>query len=665
MPQVTIGNSTVREYKPAHALQTKRPTVTSLTLEFYDATASSEGGITSSTSIDTSEARYWSQKFGLGKRGGRFDHAKRKYAHPRSLTLEPSHGGSSAIVHQVIFGPPSSLESSSSANPNTKATSTSPLAVVSGPRVGLYGTSAMSPFTRALSRHSSEAATTVFGTMTTTETDKVSPDRNIQTGGHLALCGAFRNDGRLLAVGTDVGDVRVCDVTMRATLATFAPPTTTRGSGLSVRVVQWFRNGQFILSGGDDGLARVWDLGGASATGTTKSKPLVTLAGHGDAIRCGVLWQSTGGAKGSDKNMTDWKQLAMTGSYDHTIRVWNVQNIAQAGHVEGEDRCLAVLSHGAPVEALCLMKSEDAHVPVWLLSAGGTTIKVWNPVTGQCVSTTVTQHRKTITSLVAVPRAFPLEHNHRERSLSWRILTASLDGLLQFHSWNGSTGGATGKGADSFLQHLYSTKLQEAVTSVVMDEDGDRIAIGLLNGQVLVKMRGPSIEQQKRKREPDAGTYSFFQRGMNAKPKEEDYKVSTRGKKRKQRNFDIAIRQFRYADALDDALASRRPNDVIGVVEELGKRRALTTALSNRDEERLEPIVAFAIRYISKPHFTSQIVGLANKLIDIYQSVVGESEVVDELFRKLKVQIRNECRTQQILLRVVGQLDAVMASSEL
>ena len=675
MPKVTLGRTTTTEFKSSATLQSKRPKISSvLDLEFFDPSSSSaasrlgdDNKIT--TVVDPNEARYWTQKFGLGKRGGRFDAAKRKFAHPRSITLRPSHGGrGSSIVHQVLFGPPpGSDKATSSLTVTNYKISQSPLAVVGGPRVCLYGTNPLSPFIRSLSRHSTTTSIggTTFGGDGDDSNNSVDPDRSVQTGGNLALCGSYRNDGRLLAVGTDAGDVRVCDVTMRATLATFAPSSRggSRLNGLPMRAVQWFRNGQYILSGGDDGQARVWDLGGASATGTTNSKPLVTLIGHGDAIRCAVLFQQRLSKK--EKSNSEWAQLAMTGSYDHTIRVWNIQDISMpAGSGQQEemtDRCVAVLSHGSPVEALCLMKSDNPDVPVWLVSAGGTTMKVWNPVTGECLSTVTTQHRKTITSLVAVPRSHPVTSmdgtGNKERMLSWRILTSGLDGLLQFHSWDSITGS---------VQHLYSTKIHESsITSVVMDEQGDRIAIGLASGHVLVKMRGPSIEQQKR-REPHAGTYSFFQRGMNVKPKEEDYKVTTssRGKKRKQRNFDVAIRQFRYADALDDALSSRRPNDVIAVLEELGKRRALTIALSNRDEERLEPVVAFAIRYISKPHFTAQIIGLSNKLIDIYQSVAGESEVVDELFRKLKVQIKNECRTQQSLMRVVGQLDAVIASSD-
>ncbi len=590
---VTAPTST-NEFKSSSSLKTKRHTATSVTL--------GQKG-----QSDPNEARYWTQKFGLG--GYQYGTTKRKYAHPREVTLPPMRA---AIVHQLLFGP-------------SVTTKHPPLAVVTGPRVSLYGTTTTSSFTRALGRQPGASI----------GSSKIDPDRQIQTGGHLALCGTFRNDGRLLAVGTEFGEVRICDVTMRATLSTFV------AGRLPIRVATWFRNGQHLLAGGDDGTARIWDL-----SSTDRSKPLLSLVGHGDVIRCMALWEDK-------KSECEWKQLAMTGSYDHSIRVWNVEDVEKDKTGRG-DRCISVLSHDAPVEAVCLMKSDDPKIPVWLLSAGGTSIKVWNPITGHCHSTISTQHRKTITSLLPVVRSDYEDDTAKGRLLSWRILTSSLDGLLQFHLWDATLG---------TLEHLYSTKVGDSITALSMDKSGDRIAIGTATGEVFVKVRGPSINAKKRTRDPMAGTYSFFQRGMNAEAGEGDFTVTTDGKKRKLRSFDVALKQFRYSDALDDALATRRPSDVVAVLEELGKRRGLTAALANRDEELLEPILSFTIRYINRPHFTGLLIGIAHKLIDIYDNVTGQSETIDELFAKLKAQVGNECRAQKSLLRLVGQIDALMTSS--
>jgi U3 small nucleolar RNA-associated protein 15 len=59
------------------------------------------------------------------------------------------------------------------------------------------------------------------------------------------------------------------------------------------------------------------------------------------------------------------------------------------------------------------------------------------------------------------------------------------------------------------------------------------------------------------------------------------------------------------------------------------------------------------------------LIGVAHKLCDIYESVAGQSETIDELFSKLKSQVYVECRVQKSLLRIVGQLDAIMTVAEM
>jgi U3 small nucleolar RNA-associated protein 15 len=557
-------------YKPSLHLQTKIPSVTSVTLGL-------------SGTADPSEARYWAQHYNLG--GVDFNAQNKKYAAPKSIQFHNN------FVSQVLFGPPAFGASS-------------PLAVVSGPRVGLYGTSSNSSLGRAL-----KAVTT---TTSSTRSD-VTPDRQVGTGGHPALCADYRADGRLLAVGTDAGQVRIADATSRATLTSFAAETK-----LPIRTLTWLRNGKQVLAGGDDGLLRLWSLN----TIAVDKKATRTYAGHGDAVRSCLVWEG----KGEDQ------KVAISGSYDHTIRIWNLD----------EDECLGIMNHGAPVEALLLMAS-DTNVP-WLLSAGGTQIKVWNFMTGKCHSTLDTLHSKTITSMVAMTRTMEGD------AKAWRILTAALDGLIRIHTWSSVKGE---------LKFIHGVKLTSPITSLALNETYSRLAIGTTTGEVLFRQQGLSIVPHKRKRDPKAGTYAFFTRGQNVNAKAEDFTV-VESKKRKLAPFDMALRQFRYGDALDEALGTRQPQSVLAVLEELGRRRGLAISLSNRDEESLEPILSFTVRYITRPQFTSLLIGVSHILIDIYGGVTGQSEIIDELFGKLKNQIHEEIMVQKSLLRVSGMLGALI-----
>jgi U3 small nucleolar RNA-associated protein 15 len=105
-------------------------------------------------------------------------------------------------------------------------------------------------------------------------------------------------------------------------------------------------------------------------------------------------------------------------------------------------------------------------------------------------------------------------------------------------------------------------------------------------------------------------------------------------------------------------------NQIVAVLEELGRRRGLVTALSNRDEESLEPILSFTTKFISDPRYTPLLVGVANQLCDIYSNVFGQSDTIDEYFEKLQLQVKNECQTQSSLLQLIGQIETVMYAAE-
>jgi U3 small nucleolar RNA-associated protein 15 len=634
-----------RPFQTAVHLQSARPTARSVTRDL----TSSSNAIS-----DASEERYWMEKFGLGRNAAAKQmHAnvKARYAHPRQVTLQ---AGTAAMVHQIIIGTTATapdavvdMEQKIEQNaPGDTVSSTTNvarvvkhtlMAAVCGPRVPLYGTTPQSKLHRILSQHSTNVSSS------SKSSDNIEADRNVPTGGQLALSASLRGDGRLLAIGTENGVVRVADTTTRATLCQWTSNT------LPIRAVHWFRNGQLCLSMGDDATVRVWKLHGDHG-----SRPVLECRGHGDAIRCGALWQPSGVS-------SSVPAMAASGSYDHTVRIWNMDDVEE---LKDADRCMHVLYHGGPIEAvLWIQASSEASVPAWLVSAGGTMVKVWNPVTGKEVCALEAQHRKTITSLLAMPRIREAQYYETKADttspmVDMRLLTAGLDGLMRVHVFD------LKKGQIRFVHGISIPGT--AITSLAATYTGDRIAIGTSAGTILVCQKGMPIQQQKNKRssEPSAGTFAFFTRGMNADPSPGDHVVVSGNKKRKLAKYDIALKQFRYGDALDEALATRTPHTVIAVMEELGKRRGLTIALSNRDEESLEPILAFTVRYVTRPRFAALLIGVANKLLDIYAEVTGQSETIDELFVKLKNQVSDEIRTQKVLLRVVGQLDAILARVE-
>ena len=106
-------------------------------------------------------------------------------------------------------------------------------------------------------------------------------------------------------------------------------------------------------------------------------------------------------------------------------------------------------------------------------------------------------------------------------------------------------------------------------------------------------------------------------------------------------------------------------SQIIAVLEELGRRRGLLIALSDRDEETLEPLLSFTASHIHVPRHTPILLGVANLLIDVYSGVFGQSEQIDDCFRRLQGQVEKEVRNQKVLSGLVGQIDAVMYRAEI
>lgn len=653
-----------------------------------------------------------------------------------SSSSSGSGGGGSNVVCELNFG-------------STTATS-SALVVASGPRVELYRNN----LTRALRAEGSTQKRrqmnfydddddfddefdggddVLFGgrggrkskTVSADGYDSIDPDRNISTGGLLSACAAFRSDSKLIAIGSEGGVVRICDANSRATLRTFHSSNKEGGGGggggdrKTIRSVAWLRDGKRVVAAGDDGLVRIWNVGGATSGGNGNGAEM-TLRGHGDKVTSikvvsfradDLRSKSKEKKKGATNDATTvasasslithtapsddafdspiWSSYVVSASYDHTLRVWDIES---NGEARGQDRCISIMNHGDPIQALLVLppannrsynyggggggsgesnrkSSKLDNLPL-VVSAGGTTLKIWNILNGSCIGTYPTKHAKTITALCLLDVPYDSSEEVEEDGNGTRrkrhIITAGLDGLLRVHS-------ASNEDLISgSLPYLHGMQITEPISALAVSSDMNRIAIGTTTGIVMVYQRrrvllatAAAASSTMAAKEPRHGTYSYFTRGANEKSNDPDDYMLMHQKKQKLAEYDLLLRKFRYGDALDAVLAKRQPQAVIAVIEELGKRCGLTIALSNRDEESLDAILSFTTRFIDNPQYTSHLIGVAHILCDIYGSLLGQSAVVDELFAKLRAKVAMECAVQKMLLRLVGQIDYVMNTAEI
>lgn len=162
---------------------------------------------------------------------------------------------------------------------------------------------------------------------------------------------------------------------------------------------------------------------------------------------------------------------------------------------------------------------------------------------------------------------------------------------------------------------------------------------------------------------PKSHKKSFFGRGTKTKAKEEDLVVQRAGKKQKLKPYDMALKQFEYAKALNAALATRRSAVVVSVLQEFFLRgeESLRRALLNRTDKELAPLLEFLVQGIGNPHYVNIVMDTAHVVLDLYGRKAGESLLLDEQLAALNRKIKSECQLQQRLALLSGSLEMVLA----
>lgn len=611
------------------------------------------------------EATWWAKNFGLMGRGTSF--ASKSTAASSKATTTILRTPNANSVHAIEFSP---------VYPYT-------MAVATGPRVLLYNPTGNSSLYREMNRKKTQQAKLQDKNDPTQEGEgdldenmnkrvvpnaSVPPDKTIPFPGPVYTI-SFRADGRLLAVAGHDGLIRIVDTQTKSIMRSF----TARGN---VRSIGWLRDGKHLLSAGDDAIVNLWDVSQPSRT-----DPVIVWTGHGDSVRHLLVVQltddnhtfgssqTTGKKRKKQQKDTqqhgEGRQVLITGSYDHSIRVWDLRsslnlikpNDNQDKSIDASHMMLATIHHGAPVEALVQM----THNPKEVVAVGGTSMKLFDIVSNKLLRENDSSHSKTITSISLVSmvgsRAGSANEEDSQPSQQ-RLISTGLDGFLRiydpmtFHCLHGSK-------APMPLLCMAVSLSQTNGTS-----NNRLLVTGSSDGLLTIRQR-PRPTGVQPKRVPRPGTYSYFMRGASSLPSSDDYTVEVHRKKRLL-PFDKALRQFRYGEALDEALNTKTPLIVSAVLEELSKRwSGLEIALSNRDEVTLEPILSFCARYISQPRFAPQLTGVVHVLLDIYQDVLGQSTVIDELFNRLKSAIEGEVSSEQRLLRLLGQVDGLITVAEM
>ncbi|OMO77829.1 hypothetical protein CCACVL1_14790 [Corchorus capsularis] len=446
----------------------------------------------------------------------------------------------------------------------------------------------------------------------------VSPSSNISSFTDVVSSLSFRLDGLLLAASDLSGIVQVFDVKTRKRLRRL------RSHTRPVRFVKYpVLDKLHLLSGGDDAIVKFWDVAGESV--------VLDLFGHKDYVRCGDCSPVSA-------------DMFITGSYDHTVKVWDVR-------VENSRSVLEV-NHGKPVEDVIYLPSGGL-----IATAGGNSVKIWDLIAGGRMVYAMESHNKTVTS-ICVGRVG--EETLGSEAAEDRILSVGLDGYMKVFDYGR-------------MKTTHSMRFPAPLMSVGFSPDCRTRVIGTANGIIFAGRRKgkENVESgggnvlgfesiagpERRVLKPTY--FRYFYRGQSEKPAEGDFLVM-RSKKVKLAEHDKLLKEFKHKDALVAVLSRKNPENVVAVMEELVARKMLLKCVSNLDVEELGLLLMFLQKHATMPRYSSLLMGLAQKVIEMRADDIRSSDALKGQIRNLKRSIEEEIRIQHSLQEIQGIISPLL-----
>jgi U3 small nucleolar RNA-associated protein 15 len=419
-----------------------------------------------------------------------------------------------------------------------------------------------------------------------------------------AFSGRLRKDGKLIAAGDKSGYLKVFDTTTKAVLRQMK-----RHTG-AVRAVGWSADGLNIVSGSDDTTVKRWDLSTGEAVWDSKR---AEGQGHADYVRCVA-------------NNPVSNDIFVSGCYDHTVKLWDARQATPAHTIRTN----------APVES-CMITASGAM----LLTASGNELQLWDLLSGCRAMHTFCSHQKNITSVAM-------------DSTGQRMLSAGLDGYVKVYSLQ-------------TLQVVHGMKFGAPITTIGLSPDSKKLLVGFVDGSLITRTKRAGTNASAPGTESAVAVAPAVQQrhykgAGQAAERTEDGMVETERAVRL-RPYEVQFKKFNYQAALDSALKTRNPLIIVTVFEELSRRRGLSIALSGRDESSLEPLLSFCARYVSNPRYAQLVIQVVHCILDLYATELGHSDSVDELFLKMRKQVKMETQFQREVLQVCGALDCIVSAS--
>ncbi|EGC37771.1 hypothetical protein DICPUDRAFT_29786 [Dictyostelium purpureum] len=444
--------------------------------------------------------------------------------------------------------------------------------------------------------NSSEIVATFNNKVRFLSTNSKKPDeREITSFKDTPYGASYRDDGKLIVVGGEDPVVKLIDVSSRNILRKF------EGHTGAIHCTRFVEKGT-LISSSNDGSIRTWDI----QTGDQ----LQIVGNHQDKVRALA------------KHPTNFENIWMSGSYDHTVKVWDIRS--------GGNKATMSFNHGAPVEDLLMLQGGTIAI-----SVGSNYFKVWDLVS----SKEVYQGIHAVKSMTSI---------HLSNSKD-RFLTAGLDHTVRVFSTQS-------------YSLINSIEFSEPLLSLTLVDDRKVIA-GSAKGSLYYARKTNPVSVSKSKKTSES---SIFNKHKNGKPQLNNQIITNDSLGiYKSSHLDRLLRKFEHKSAFDTAIFINKNIDfVFKVVCELSRRDALDIVLKERETTELDSILQMINKLINTMKYQQCGVLLLEKIVDFYHpSVFQENKQISTTMSSIKVNLVKEQKKQAQLLELSGALELLYSSS--
>lgn len=297
---------------------------------------------------------------------------------------------------------------------------------------------------------------------------------------------------------------------------------------------------------------------------------------------------------------------------------------------------ILTVNHGSPVESTLFLPSGGLFI-----SGGGTEVKVWDIFNGGKLLANISQHHKTVTTLLLA-------------SNNSRLLSASLDRHVKVYDI-------------STFKVVHSIDFPNAVLSIAVSEHDDVLAAGMIDGVISIRKR----EKANRRSGEKKGLFKFAPDHVQTKDVNATIDMFVNDPKSKtEPESDKFLKKMQFGKALQSVLktltATKYPEKTVAVIQELLRRKVLHVAMFGLDEKRIGALLRFFVRNLGETRFIRTIIDAANVFIDVYENQVQAfSESNLWLYKSLQKELKDEIEVCKRVSELEGAISLLLAGAQI